>query len=483
MKQRYLALMLVLFWNPTGAQNWTLVNPDYSYHYVIKDSLPPYPGFDPETWIFTITTDSHITLVDRTILYMNRIVQPDSIQTRRSNIPTFLQKRIIKTIGGYSFRDTSSFFIDAKADSGSTWIFDTTSGKLAIIVDLYTSEVLEETDSIKVIVVSNIDTILISKKHGIIRFPLATGKTAYYQLIGINGLNQGIQIPLFKDYFDFDEGDIFEYYYRSETSGINQLTGIKRITQYRIIEDISVNNRIRYIVEGFRSTITTKVTSRQGKYEQVEFKRIKEVIEFIDTSTHYLNKFLLQPYQKTNGELVLPFYGIGFCDSTFHTLSIDLESPPVYQQFENDILKCINCGDVSESNLLKFAPGIGLYYQKKIFEGGFSIDSLVAVRKAAWQCGQFTTNLGYLPGQQVTSEKNEFNPNPFTITTTLYLEKVMEETRLFVYDIFGRVNIDRFFRNTDRIEINKGSMEAGLYFYKVVNGPENVYLTGKLMVK
>jgi hypothetical protein len=86
----------------------------------------------------------------------------------------------------------------------------------------------------------------------------------------------------------------------------------------------------------------------------------------------------------------------------------------------------------------------------------------------------------------VEEETNQFTslifPNPFSISSTLKIEnhKVHNAT-LSIYDISGKSVRTITSINSNNIEIDKGNLEDGIYFYRLTNG-EGEISSGKFII-
>ncbi|MBC8464652.1 MAG: hypothetical protein H8D62_03140, partial [Bacteroidetes bacterium] len=117
--------------------------------------------------------------------------------------------------GWYHFNDTNSFVIHATATNGANWLYDTLNNINATVNAVNYSNVLGVMDSVKEIGLSNGEIILISQNNGIMQFPNANGFT--YDLKGIEGSNPlGEQTLSFYEIFDFQVGDVLEYWSEGE---------------------------------------------------------------------------------------------------------------------------------------------------------------------------------------------------------------------------------------------------------------------------
>ncbi|MCF8457017.1 MAG: T9SS type A sorting domain-containing protein [Bacteroidales bacterium] len=183
------------------AQNWEIINPGYIYNFQYSDS---------EYYLSnSLWTDSVEVQGNDSLLYLSRRAVRDSIYLL-ANQPHFLQRKVLVTDSLVHFYDTASYVIKRKFDVGTSWLFDTTNNITASCTGKYSGLTFGNADSIKVITLSNTDTILLSKNYGILQFP-DFGSGERYSLKGIDNLQIGECSPKFADFFTFEVGDVFVY--------------------------------------------------------------------------------------------------------------------------------------------------------------------------------------------------------------------------------------------------------------------------------
>lgn len=205
MKKLTLLSTLLLIFSYIDAQNWQPVSQGLKYNY----------GFSNNTSYISIWIDSTKIMGNDTIHYFNKtskVVKVDEYQsTLYVNQNTFLLSQF------YMNQDTIRFY-DSKFETTfklirndtSTFVFDPVNNISAHRIFMSDSVLFDPVkDSINVFILSNSDTVIISKNHGIIKFPLFDNHL-HVNLLGIQN-SVGLQIPLFKDLFDFNVGDSFEY--------------------------------------------------------------------------------------------------------------------------------------------------------------------------------------------------------------------------------------------------------------------------------
>lgn len=191
------------------SQNWSPINLNEKYNYQI----------DTASYLSnTIWIDSIKAINPDSIFFFNKIVQDclecpwlyePFIEFKMTNQTQFLQDKMIKKNDNcYVFEGNRKFAILTHANLNDNWIFDTTNNVTATVINLYENEIFGIMDSLKVIHLSNNDTIWLSKNHGIFKFQ----ENEYtYELKGVEGRDIGQVIPNFWDFYNFDIGDVFQY--------------------------------------------------------------------------------------------------------------------------------------------------------------------------------------------------------------------------------------------------------------------------------
>ncbi len=190
MKKFNLILFLIGTICVSHAQNWQLINPEYTYHYSTNGN--------------EITNVIQVDSITDSIYHLNPIA--DTID---STAPQFLGHSLeLKSTGEYVTYDsvTSSVFKVNKS-VGYSWQFRD-SLQATISFELY-ENVLGQMDFVKIITLSNGLTMRLSKNYGLLNYPDFIGGT--YELMGIKELNLGKFTIDFWSIFDLAAGDIFQY--------------------------------------------------------------------------------------------------------------------------------------------------------------------------------------------------------------------------------------------------------------------------------
>ena len=163
----------------------------------------------------TVWTDSARAQGADSVFYLNRIVtncDTCPVMFKLSNQPGILRSFMVRKPGGvYNFRNPGSAVIKTLAKAGDTWLYDSLANIQAQVVAIDAEAVFGINDSVKEILLSNGQSIRLSKNFGLLQFP-SSGQAGYTSLLeGIEGRNLGQQVPKFREIYNFNTGDIFQY--------------------------------------------------------------------------------------------------------------------------------------------------------------------------------------------------------------------------------------------------------------------------------
>ncbi|MFC2100399.1 T9SS type A sorting domain-containing protein [Bacteroidota bacterium] len=215
--KKFLLFILLLSTLYSSGQNWQPVNPLYRYNYQHDTA-----SFVSNT-IRVLTTD---VINNDTVYHLNTIITPcdtchsdlggisnpngDAFALR--NQPQFLQRKMRKLNNDvYYFYDTLKITIPSYTQLNDVWLFDSVLNLSATVIQMEQEMLFGTLDSVKIILLSNNDTLILSKNFGIILFPDFFLPNAYYRLVGVEGPDVGIVLPDFWDIYSYDSGDVFQY--------------------------------------------------------------------------------------------------------------------------------------------------------------------------------------------------------------------------------------------------------------------------------
>lgn len=146
----------------------------------------------------------------------------------------------------FVFEDTAQYVFKTDIQINDTWLFDSINNITVEFFDATYESVLGNMDSVKYFILTTGDTIKLSKNYGIVQFQVPFSSLDY-KLIGIENLGIGFQVPNYMDFYDYNIGDIFEYYNRD----IDQDGYIKtlRHIKYKVLSKQSITNGYSYEME------------------------------------------------------------------------------------------------------------------------------------------------------------------------------------------------------------------------------------------
>jgi len=212
---KYLMLLLLLHASQhADAQQWQPFNHYNKYNFLeVSDSL-----------IHTVWVDSVATSDDDTLFYFNKVLDYSKIWSSSLNdtiyeaieLPAGLFNRVCirEDDSLYYFGPGKEWLIKPFGLLNDSWEFS--AGVTATITEYNLTETFGQADSVKTIELSNGGSIKISKNVGILAWKIITKPEI--KLIGIEG-KEGMTIPSFYDYFDYNVGDVFQYNYVTFSEG------------------------------------------------------------------------------------------------------------------------------------------------------------------------------------------------------------------------------------------------------------------------
>ncbi len=203
-KKLGIAIVLIFQMTSVYSQDWNLfLQNEYANYDSTKEQRP-----------ITIWADSIVTVDETSTVYFNRLIQKcmECFESTYLRNQTNLigDSLIIENQKSTLYKRGNKYVFYPNEPTGFEWIIDSTANITAQITDLYTTSLFDQIDSVKQIVLSTSDTILLSRSFGLIRLDDPETQETY-SLVGLEKAVLGEQIPKFKDYFDFNVGDVFQY--------------------------------------------------------------------------------------------------------------------------------------------------------------------------------------------------------------------------------------------------------------------------------
>jgi hypothetical protein len=496
MKTRLL-ISFVLISCFASAQDWSPVNLTDKYNYRLDND----PVITQTTW----QTNYSVNGSDTTFFFNTTFcdscvtIAGDSFYAQR-NLPRFFGYRVLKTAGGIcNFRDPGSRMIELFAQLNDTWLFDTLNNVTAQVIFSGTSFVMNNSDSVKTLLLSSGDTVQFSKNYGITIWPNGYAQNSYYRLAGIHGRNVGVLVPRTTDYFDFNIGDMFEYESTNQScSGGSTIYHYIRkytITSANVNGDTTIYHANGLLKEEYTTYNPWPPTAGVNYYP------ISYDIYVIDSALHLGNLF--------NGEMVVsegrtmvwactggdyigsnvypfatPLAGTRlFVDSIgVEAIGLGIYNDISYQDLINipfdayqpisqssDTLTPLFYPPYSFTNLAILKKGLGQVagFFDVNFEGNY-YEHLSAYRKGNDTVGVFTTDDILLGVTTVTNDiAVNIYPNPSAGTMTVELP-VHTNVDIHITDLQGRV-VKTFANLSGQVSLQADDLADGIYLLQITS--------------
>jgi hypothetical protein len=190
-----------MFFYSLHAQNWALLSPGETHHFH-SDTVVGFP--DQSIEVDSITG----TAVD-SIWHFNRFITLVDLAIAIKNEPAFCQRKMrVHANGWYQFFDPGNIAVHATAAPGETWLLDSLQGYAGLLDAVWAGSVLGVPDSLKRILLSSGDTMILSKNHGLVQWPASLGGHRFV-LSSLQLQHLGELVPDFDSLFDYRPGQIF----------------------------------------------------------------------------------------------------------------------------------------------------------------------------------------------------------------------------------------------------------------------------------
>lgn len=460
--KKLLALFLIIY-NFSVAQNWAPIVSSNEYNYF---STPSFSS------AVTIKTDSLIVQGLDEIFHLNKVIKPIGNYKALINQGQFLQKKVISRSNGYvTFKGDSSFTIKINASLGHTWIFDSILNLTATVVQLKQDSILGQLDSMKVISISNSDTIVLSKNNGISYYKKYSSN-ANFALKGIQNLGLGYLIPKQKDIYNFDIGDVFEYrdvHIDVGQYGYNTYTTILHYQLTILSKNVS-GNVLTY-------TALKKSSDTLSNGTLVQYSKI-DTLNYSLTTSSFLNspnRSLIDSYITCAGglekkEMIFDYNSIFNVPTrkSYYTLtSYSADTMNFYGAFTNYKIE-------------EFGVNIGTIYShcySWIGLGEHDYKYLIGSIKSGIQYGTITTWTTNAIGVQEYANDETLKVYPTCFSSSLNITSSLKEKYdVTIIDILGRKVYSSSIVTTsaEPIEINLSFIEKGHYFIRLtkIDGKE-----------
>lgn len=484
------ALMIAFSAN---SQNWSPVSNGNKYHYTC----------DTTQTIFTLFADSFDVQGSDTLFFMNRIVLPcDTCITLSGyqscgpidriflkNQPQFLMRNCLVSDTSIWCYSPSGFVLYPMLPVLSSWLYDTLNNVAATISDKVLSSVLNNPDSLCIILLSTGDSIVLSKNFGVVKFPVNGG--GYFRLYGIEGNTSiGERLAGFMDFFNFNVGDSFVYYVASYNP---ENYDPPRRWYYSITSKIVFPDGFVYEISGEyceMSMTCGNPTAFNGSlcFKDNYFCPYTFGYYVGDDSKIFYDSYsynLILLYENSSDQFVYKFCkrtktsGVDFVEIEPRSLFTIF---PSSQNYNEDILVAENpdfygsgCNSENETNLIIARSGIGIELQMTCaFENSYTLELLFCISNGDTIVNQLVNTENH----DLTIFKPSIFPNPAQKNITISHEIIYNKASIF--STTGKKVKDIILKN-EQTEVDVSYLKPGLYF--VILEGKNKRTTLKFVVE
>ncbi|MCD4663878.1 MAG: T9SS type A sorting domain-containing protein [Bacteroidales bacterium] len=488
-------LILVLIISVLSAQNWSpiLVNEKMNY----KHSDSNYISH-------TIWVDSAFATESDSVYYLNRIVKdvPGNPEIALRNQPQFLMEFMVKQIYGiYSFHYPYDYFLSTNLPVGASWTFDLTNNIEAEITAYIVEEIFGIMDSVEVISLSDGNEIRLSKNFGILKFPdFENG--GYFELVGIQNTAYGESFPDFWDIYNFEVGDVFQYYIEQASTDPNIED---HITSKITINVKEINNNSYFYSY---NEIYYRISYYTGGPLDTSIYIFSDTIIFIDSLDHPANispnqiYFLHDSYSGygTGRVLTLPNiyidqdtdvlykeYGIkepGYCnwpDNVFY--EFDIYCDTIYKY---EFISLIDYPAFLKG--IGYGSSLGEVFSNEGFFEYFKVKKLEGYIKEGDTVGTITPDSLLLVGVESQKYKKSGNfviyPNPVDEWLNIRQKNLYYayNYNIEIWNQYGQLVREEKNIQSLHYTMNIAELKAGVYFYMIREKGE-IIQQGKLIIK
>ena len=150
--------------------------------------------------------------------------------------------------GEYMLDGEKNYVLLSHALTGTTWLFDAASNTNATVLSSQIETIFGNPDSVKTIALSNGLLFKLSKSFGLLSFP-ENDADDVMELVGIEDSNLGESLPTYRNIFDYQPGDVFQY----DEESFMGIQSKHEMVKHTIIEREDIANTIHYKIKRNRN--------------------------------------------------------------------------------------------------------------------------------------------------------------------------------------------------------------------------------------
>lgn len=445
--KKYFFLFFIFISSHISAQDWNLIPFDKTMYYG-----------DDVNFLTPVYTNNILTLgVDTTAFHLNTFVgycdtctvlNPNNYYLKEK--AGFLNKLFIKQGADFLILNPDSLIIKTQMPLNSPWLFDPNNALNAEIILEESTFVFGIADSVKTILVSNNDTIKISKNFGVLKYQRFGDN---WNLSGARSLNStfGIVYNGFKDFYNFEIGDVFMYKETEFDGSLNIAVEALRYIKKEIMSKTETLNNISYQIKKstYSETIgeplyTVTTITENYTYDENNLAE-KQSFDIFKMGWYctFFKKSLVEKIGSTKiqGRIALLDYSSEF---------YELEYDPIHYEY------------------LKIEEGKGVLNEvERCFEHGYTLTQIGTIKNSiktgeVWEDWRFT-------GVKDLAQNENINiyPNPFKNELLVYFEETYLNAEIEIINILGECVYTNSFLGENKLYIDTKDFTSGVYFLKI----------------
>lgn len=483
-----LFIISTFFLQETVAQDWSLVMPNDTLVYERQDN----------NQFFTVWVDSTKVNGTDTTYFMNRIFPGDTVsigngivcdtllatnqfylrsEREISSIQFCGDKITISSNKNIIYYDQVEFVVFPDLQVGSSWICDSLymDSMKVISVDTAFLESYQVVDSVKVLAFRG-RNMIVSKNHGLVNaFDCRNYDQKLFENVGVQNLQLGTIVPMAKNIYDFDIGDIF---YRKSGGGDSDY-GSYTTTRTKVLFKKLIGDSIYYTAEITRQDNSYTRTS-MGLY----IEEWSDIYKYIHVIRYPVGSF------------------DGFLNAFPNTLALDSENQItttvwVYRNKRDRIEKSnsnfqgyYNLNNICDydSVLVEYAvdgpnrvyvDGLGLFFENLSYSLSMQHNELIGYEKVNGE------SWGYTNFTDIAEPDYEsdfiFSPNPASTVLNIYNPLISKNVNMEIYGIHGKLIQNGTIDLPYQADVSGYS--PGIYFIMISDEKGKVMIRKKIVVQ
>lgn len=467
MKKYIVFLVAALFSLTASTQNWKPINKSEKFNY----SLGGANNFYATIWV-----DSTKLEHNDSVYFFNKIIK----KVRNGAMPYtygyyllnqsqfLLAKMIYYSNHDVVFEESKNkrYKIKPLAKINDSWLFDSINNVTAQISKVYSEKIFGYLDSIKVITLSNKDSIILSKNSGLLKFPIVD-PLKHVNLVGIEGRYVGTIFPQYIDFFDFNVGDVF--YYQSSSS--TRWTGPKIWEKFTILSKEIKDNTFKY-----KANYQSKTNHYSyNTFTYSDYKNVPDTILTYNAQKSFLNHYpneilndskvgykykpIVAGFNETFKTITKSFIEHPFCSSTTDTIIEHNLSPiacvrenytEIYGKNVGLISRSYHMADYNPWGVSRYTDLVGCIRNGQAY-GTILNESIFSA-----------TNV---EDEIVSGKGVKIYPNPSKDWINIEISSAITNPVIYISDLSGKVLLTRKLDHTFT-KVYIGSLRSGAYFVK-----------------